>query len=38
MERENVDRIVSFDEGFDRLAFVTRVYDGTAPSSAPTTS
>ena len=27
MERENVDRIVSFDEGFDRLAFLVRVYD-----------
>ena len=27
MERENVDRILSFDAGFDRLAFLTRVYD-----------
>jgi predicted nucleic acid-binding protein len=27
MERENVDRILSFDGGFDRLAFLTRVYD-----------
>jgi predicted nucleic acid-binding protein len=27
MERENVNRILSFDAGFDRLAFVTRVWD-----------
>ena len=27
MERENVDRILSFDSAFDRLAFLTRVYD-----------
>jgi predicted nucleic acid-binding protein len=27
MERESVDRILSFDTGFDRLAFLTRVYD-----------
>jgi hypothetical protein len=27
MERENVDRILSFDGAFDRLAFLSRVYD-----------
>ena len=27
MERENVGRILSFDDGFDQLAFLVRVYD-----------
>jgi len=27
MEREGITRILSFDAGFDRLAFVTRVFD-----------
>jgi predicted nucleic acid-binding protein len=27
MERESIDRILSLDAGFDRFAFVTRIYD-----------
>lgn len=27
MERENISRILSFDGGFDRLTFLTRVFD-----------